>query len=417
MKSNLVPFETDIPTTLELRPLVGMLQSAQLLGLGESTHGDHQSQVFKSQLIRRLIADQGLQQVVFEINRSAGQALDDYVNKGQGDFADVIRNDGVFKIWQTDDFASLIAWMRAYVKKTGRSIRVYGIDCQMPGKDLSTVVSFLKKVDPRTADQTAKTYRSLFDADSQGKTYFAWLKSRSKSDYPVYSKPAAALEQLLETNKASWCKVAGFDDAVYAARTAFQAFNAFELDFGGLPSDMSKYNALYLSRRDRFMAQNVLWRIGNNRACLWAHNGHVLGRPGDATLGSLLSAKLGAKYVTVGFTWSQGVIHVKSVSGSSVDLVALQNAAFPQVALNANRSGDLGEFLGRLGYDRFYIDLRRADEGTKKWGKVPYYLPSIGWLFNPRGFLGDVNQASPTIPSYDILVYSRKISPSTLWFP
>src|SRR5579872_209996 len=82
MKAKLVPFETDIPTTQELKPLLTMLQPAHIIGLGESTHGDHQSQVFKSQVIRHLIADQGLQQVAFEINRSAGQTLDDYVNKG-----------------------------------------------------------------------------------------------------------------------------------------------------------------------------------------------------------------------------------------------------------------------------------------------------------------------------------------------
>jgi len=41
LKSNMVPFETDIPTKVELDPLLAKLRSARLIGLGESTHGDH----------------------------------------------------------------------------------------------------------------------------------------------------------------------------------------------------------------------------------------------------------------------------------------------------------------------------------------------------------------------------------------
>jgi len=424
LRANLTPFETDIPTTLELEPLLARLRSAQLVGLGESTHGDHQSQVLKSQLIRHLIAGQGLQQVVFEMNRSAGQALDMYVNEGKGDLADVIRERGVFKIWQTDDLASLVAWMRAYVKKSGKSIRIHGIDCQSPAKDLAVVISFLEKVDPKAAAQTTKTYGSLFTADREGKTYLAWLKSRAKADYKAFSEPAVALERLLETHRATWSKVAGYEDAAYAARTTFQAFNVFEREFGPQPREMSNPDPAYMGRRDRFMADNVLRRIGNRRACLWAHNGHVLGKlpdrflkQGYVSLGFQLNGALGASYVTVGFTWSQGVVHVKTISSDSPNLVALQKAAVPQVAVNANREGDLGEFFGRLGYDHFYVDLRHADEATRTWGKIPYYRPDIGWAFDPTKFLTDPDEASATIPGFDVLVYSRKLSPSTLWFP
>jgi len=424
LKANLTPFETDIPTTLELKPLLAKLQPAQLIGLGESTHGDHQSQVFKSQLIRHLIADQGLQQVVFEMNRSAGQTLDMYVNEGKGDLAEVIRNGGVFKIWQTDDLASLIAWMRAYVKKSGKPIRIHGIDCQSPAKDLAVVISFLEKVDPKSAGRTRKIYRSLFTSDREGKTYLAWLKSRAKADYKLFSEPALALERLLQTHLATWSKVAGYEDAAYAARTTVQAFNVFQREFGPQTNNTSNADAAYFGRRDRFMAENLLLRIGKRRACLWAHNGHVLGklpdsflRQGFVSLGSQLNGALGASYVTVGFTWSQGVIHAKTISTDSPDMVALQKAAVPQIAVNANREGDLGEFLGRFGYDHFYVDLRRADEATRAWGKIPYYRPDIGWAFDPSKFLTDPEEASATIPGFDILVYSRKLSPSTLWFP
>ncbi len=421
MKSNLVPFATDVPTQEELKPLLSKLALAKLIGLGESTHGDHQSQVFKSQVIRHLIQDQGLDQVCFEINRSAGQALDDFVNRGKGDFADVIRNQGVFKIWQSDDFASLIGWIRGYVLQTKNKVHIYGIDCQMPAKDLKVALAFLKRKDPKAADQYTKLYSSLIGSDKQGNSYLAWLKSCGKDDYVKFADPAQAIIKRVNDYK----KEPGYDEAVYAATTAWQAFNAFEFSFGPQPDDYSKLKPDYLSRRDRFMGSNLIERIHDKRACLWAHDGHVNGElPGEytkvgyASLGWVLKQAMRANYVTVGFTWSTGVIHAKVAGGNAPDLVALQKAGIPEVPVNANRKGDLGEFLGRLGFDNYYVDFRDADEATKKWGKIPYYRPSLGWLFDPTKFLSDPDEATPTIPSHDILVYSRRISPSTLWlFP
>ncbi len=421
IKSQLTPFATDVPTQAELKPLLSKLASARLIGLGESTHGDHQSQVFKSHVIRRLIADQGLDQVVFEINRSAGQALDDFVNQGKGDFADVIRNQGVFKIWQTDDFASLIGWIRGYVVQTGKKVHIYGVDCQLPAKDLKVALDFLKRKDRRATDQFTKLYAPLFESDKQGKTYLAWLKSCGKDDYAKFAEPAKSIIKRIDDFK----KEPGYEEAAYAATTAWQAFNAFEFSFGPQPEDFSKLKPDYLSRRDRFMASNLLARIGTKRACLWAHDGHVNGElPGEytklgyASLGWVLKQAMKTDYVTVGFTWSTGVIHAKVSGGNAPDLVNLQKAAIPQVPVNADRKGDLGEFLGRLGFDNFYIDFRGADEATKKWGKISYYRPSLGWLFDPTKFLTDPEEASPTLPSHDILVYTRRISPSTLWvFP
>lgn len=425
IRSNLTPFATDIPTTEELKPLLAKLASARLIGLGESTHGDHQSQVFKSQVIRHLIADQGLDQVVFEINRNGGQALDDYVNQGKGDFAEVIRKGGVFKIWQTDDLASLIGWMRGYVKQTGKAVHIHGIDCQLPGADLKVVFAFLKKANPKSVAHYTPTFQSLFNAEAQGKTYLAWRKSRAKGEYKIFADPAKAIEDLLAAKKTKWSNLAGYDNAVYAARTAYQAFNVFEREFGPQPPDFSNADPAYISRRDRYMASNLLARIGNKRACLWAHDGHVLGefpvnlvKLGYTSLGRELKQSIHDNYVTVGFTWLTGVIHVKSMTSNKPDLVTLQKAAIPQAAVNANRKGDLGEFFGRFGVDHFYFDLRDADEATRVWGKIAYYRPSLGWIFDPATFMTDPEEASPTIPSHDILVYSRIVSPSTLWvFP
>lgn len=423
IRSHLTELSTDVPTETEFEPLLRSLASSQLIGLGESTHGDHQSQEFKSQAIRRLILDQKLDTVVFEINRSAGQALDEYVNLGKGEFSDVIRKKGVFKIWHTDEFASLIGWMRGYVVQTGQPIRIYGIDCQMPAKDISTVIDFLKSVDQQAAERLESTYSSLLEFDKSGKTYLAWLEAQGGGDYSKNAEPVQTISKLLTSKKDEWSKLPGYVESVYAAETAYQAFNSFEYEFGNGKRNMLKMTPAYYSRRDKFMAQNLLRRVGQKRACLWAHDLHVLGelpervaKIGFSTLGAELKKTLKSAYTTVGFTWTAGTIRVKTAANTSTNLAAVQQTAIPLTSVTANQNGDLGEFFARVGPANFYVDLRQADLATQKWGANAYYRASIGWIFDPKVFMvNPIQESIPTIPSHDIIVFNKRISPSSIW--
>jgi erythromycin esterase len=423
IRSNLTALSTDIPTEDEFEPLLKSLAASKVIGLGESTHGDHQSQEFKSQAIRRLISVQKLDTVVFEINRSAGQALDEYVNLGRGEFSDVIRNQGVFKIWQTDEFASLIGWMRGYVVKSGRQIRIYGIDCQLPAKDICLVAEFLKGVDQEASTSLSSAYPSLFEFDQKGKTFAAWLEAQGNGDYKKNVDPIRTAAKLLADKQGEWSKLPGYDEAAYAADTAYQAFNSFEFEFGDSTKNIVKMTPAYYSRRDKFMAQNLLKRVGDNRACLWAHDLHVLGempeqakKVGFVTLGAELKKTLKSTYTTVGFTWSDGIIRVKTGAANDVSVAGAQKGEIPLVKVSSKQKGDLGEFFSRIGPDNFYVDFRKADRPTELWGKNAYYRASIGWIFDPKNFMADPTMDSiTTIPSHDILVYNKRISPSRLW--
>jgi hypothetical protein len=137
---------------------------------------------------------------------------------------------------------------------------------------------------------------------------------------------------------------------------------------------------------------------------------------GFVTLGAELKKTLKSTYTTVGFTWSDGTIRVKTGAANDVSVAGAQKGEIPLVKVSSKQKGDLGEFFSRIGPDNFYVDFRKADRPTELWGKNAYYRASIGWIFDPKNFMVDPTMDSiATIPSHDILVYNKRISPSRLW--
>lgn len=419
-RKNLVPFQADVLLRSELQAFTDLVGDAQVIGLGEPTHGDQQAQGFKNQVIRELVRQGKVSVLVLEVNRSAGERVNQYVN-GQGELTDVLLRGGIFQIWRTDDFANLIAWLRAAVQQSGKPFRVVGVDCQDPAEDLAAVFSFLDKVDRRAARKGRADFASLLESDKKGESLIAWTRSRKRSDFAVYEGLAQALGDLLDRNRARWEKRPGYAEARYAAKTARQALLSYEHEFGSEPVDYAKVPPEYWGRRDRFMGANLLERVGKDRAVVWAHDSHVQSwipseraQSGSTTLGVEVRKALRDAYVSVGFAWTRGVIHAKLIEHEN-DLVAAQRRPIKEFPLACDRPGDLGEFLARLDTPRFFVDSRKANADVRAWGNLAYYRGSLGWGVLPKRWLVDPMDAMSTFPPHDILVYFRTLSPSTLW--
>jgi erythromycin esterase len=94
--------------------LTAKLEGAQIVGIGEVTHGDHEDQTFKAELIKALVMKGQAQVLILESNRQVGADLDVYINGKGGNLPVLLRSPSFFRIWRTDEFASLILWLRAY---------------------------------------------------------------------------------------------------------------------------------------------------------------------------------------------------------------------------------------------------------------------------------------------------------------
>ena len=123
-----VPFADTTPTIAEFDRLLPRLDGARVIGIGEATHGDHQDQAFKAELIKALVRTGRIDTVALECNRAAGAAFDAYVRDGTGELTTLVRSRSFFRIWHDDEFAGLILWLRAWNTTAAMPVTVIGVD-------------------------------------------------------------------------------------------------------------------------------------------------------------------------------------------------------------------------------------------------------------------------------------------------
>ena len=423
-----VPFDPSAYDEATLAPLAERLGSARVIGIGEATHGSHQDQAFKAELIRQLVRAGKLDVLILEANRIPGMGFDRYIREGKGDLAEVVQAPAFFRIWKNDEFGGLLLWLRNWNRTAERKVRIIGVDCQDGGRDAAAALALVERHDAATAARLRADLGALIAAmDNPRARFVDWMV-----DAPLDRLTAAhtASEQL-----AAWFETApdaaradpAFSEARWAARTAYQAFLSFE--FERADADKSKADPAYFARRDRFMGENAIAMLAEGeRGALWAHDMHVLPElPPEAeavnfvTTGSVLRKALGTDYAAVGFTWSTGGFRATRLGTGEEWLRVSQRQTMEVFRLPNNRPGDLGHLFDRTGHKAMWVDLGKlpAEGPLASWAKRPYWRGWAGGAANPEAWQTvnlEVGEFAPPVDvGFDVMVWFQTISGSHIW--
>jgi len=413
------PFESETPPEAKMQALATRLAGAQVVGIGEATHGTHEDQAFKAELMKALVRAGKTSVIVLEANRQVGVDLDAFINGKGGDLPTLLRSPSFFRIWRTDEFAGLMLWLRAYNIQSDHPVNVLGIDIQDAGVDADLALRFLAAHDADAARRLAAPLAALLPGPKADR-FSVWQAKATKEAFTAAAHSAQELERLLADHRAEWSADPAYAEAAYATRTTRQAFDAFELNSGrGNPE---KLGLRYYSRRDRSMAANLLDRLQGRNAAFWAHDTHVLGDlppaetpAGYTWVGRELRRTLGPRYQTVTFAWSRGAFRAQTLTQEGTANILHRRPLVPQTLPNDGPE-DLGGLLARSPLDRFWLDLRTLPHQpwATRLGSTPYNRGWSGWGIDPKQWRkGDENKASLR-PGTDILVWFRTITPSHL---
>jgi len=421
IKATAHSFSSESPSDGEFAPLVASLTGAQVIGIGEVTHGDHEDQAFKAELIKALVRENRVQLLLLESNRQVGADLDAYVMGRGGDLPTLLRSPSFFRVWRTDEFADLILWLRAYNVQATSPIRIVGIDVQDAGTDADVALHFLSDHDRTAADRLRSAFGKDLLPGPGSKRFSVWQAAATKSEYDTATQASIELDRIFRDHRAAWSSSPGFDEAANAAQTARQALNTFEFDNNRAPA--TAMTADYYARRDRFMAANAIDHLDGRTAAFWAHDLHVLADiptstawPADYTwVGRELRRKLGNGYKTVDFAWSEGSFRAQIMTSDDSNEILHRKPLVPQYLPN-NLPGDLGGALERTGLERFWIDLRSPPDqpSIARFLSVSYNRGWPGWGLYPNKWNTDPNDRAPLRPGTDILVWFKHITPSHL---
>lgn len=270
---------------------------AQIVALGEATHGNKEFQQLRLDVFRVLVEKYGVRAFALEGDFGGCEAINRYIHGEGGTAAEALSATG-FAIYRTEEMENLTEWMRDYNASAaqGEDLRFYGFDMEQRAYSYRYLLEALQKADIDTAD-----FEKMWDGEAN--TYADSCTAEQRAEII-----RAAEEQLMPGD-------------VQALRFAEVLLQNIEL--GKYINDSGELNA----QRDRMMAENTLWILeqgqarGNSRVMISGHNNHIMQceNAGTPVLGSLLAEKLGGGYFAVGTDFYKSVCNLpKAYTGKRI---------------------------------------------------------------------------------------------------
>jgi erythromycin esterase len=276
---------------------------AEIIGLGEATHGTKEFFELKSKIFQYLVNHQGVKLFGIEANFAACYDINKYILTGEGNPKDALSKNGYW-VWQTQEILDLIKWMKAYNigKSREQKIQFYGYDMQDATSAIVWLTNYLTE---NISDFDTTLLPDKFDENTN---QLRELSSREIESLQISNlERVKILNNYLVANESRLLKIDTLDYrfARQAVETTRQKLFFF------MEKDFSKA----YSFRDSSMTQNIKWIVENNnhqKIMLWAHNGHI-GKgtfSDDYTTGNWMGTHLdrlyGKKYYSIGFSFSEG---------------------------------------------------------------------------------------------------------------
>ena len=313
--------------TQDYDSLLGLIGGAQVVLLGEASHGTHEFYRERARITQRLIEEEGFAAVAVEadwpdayrVNRWVrGESVDRTALDALGGFERFPR-----WMWRNGDVLAFISWLHRYNESLPKEKRVgfYGLDLYSLFASMEEVIRFLEQADPEAAARARYRY-GCFDAfaeDTQAYGYAAEFGiTRSCEDQ--------AVQQLIELQRraAQLARRDGGvsdDDLFYAEQNARLVKNAEQYYRTMFRGRVSSWNL-----RDRHMAETLEELIAHlerkwprARVVVWEHNSHIgdarattMGEMGEWNVGQLARERFGGRAILVGFTTYQGTVTAAS---------------------------------------------------------------------------------------------------------
>ena len=261
---------------------------AQIVALGEATHGNKEFQKLRLDVFQVLVEKYGVRAFALEGDFGGCEAINRYIHGADGTAAEALSATG-FAIYRTEEMENLVEWMRNYNASAaqGEDLRFYGFDMEQRAYTYRYLLEALQKANIDTAE-----FEKMWDNEAGTYTDGYTVEQRTESI-------TAVKEQLPPDDV----------QAIHFADILLQ-----NIELGKYIDDSGELNA----QRDRMMAENTLWILqqeqarGNSRILISGHNNHIMQckNAGTPVLGSLLAENLGDGYFAIGTDFYKSVCNL-----------------------------------------------------------------------------------------------------------
>ena len=307
----------------DLDQVLDLIGAADLVLIGEASHGTEEFYRTRAALTRRLIAERGFTAVAVEADWPDALRVNRYV-QGQGSDASAGEALAAFRrfprwMWRNTVVREFVEWLRGHNGGAPTPAGFYGLDLYSMHSSMAAVLSYLDRVDPASA-QRARARYSCFDHFGDDPQVYGYAITAGIAE-PCEDEVVAQLVELQQEAGRLAAASSDIDEAFFAVQNARLVRNA-----------ESYYRAMFSGRipswnlRDGHMAETLealriylQRRTGAAKIVVWAHNSHLgdarataMAAEGELNLGQLVRERYGREAVLLGFTTYHGTVTAAS---------------------------------------------------------------------------------------------------------
>ncbi len=384
------------------------LERVRVVGLGEATHGQHESFETKRKLTMHLVRKHGFRIVAYEASGALARRCDDYVNGKSSDADAALKGLGMM-IWMIEENVDLLNDLRAWNASMPPSARVrfVGVDVQDSVASAEHLHALLLEPAPELAAR-AKPFGERIDAARDT------LYSGNAEPFDALWVEVIALRTDVERAQADIAQKSSravAEMALTRARDLERCMSAARVPSG----------------RDAAMAEVLLEELERSgedaRAVVWAHNAHVTKGPlrhmqiEDPGMGGVLRERLEDQYYAVGFLFGTGEFAALARTDAT-------SYAFRTYALSDPPAGSFEAPFVSAQIPTSFVDLRvaPADPRITRWLDDSLGQRWFGGYGIPDDFAEasrDLSRLQRTVPrkDFDGLVFLSRTSASRVRTP
>jgi erythromycin esterase-like protein len=366
--------------------LVERAGNAQVVLIGEASHGTEDFYTVRAELTRRLVEDKGFRLVLLEADWpdalrahrwASGQATEKDVGTALGDFKRFPA-----WMWRNTVMTDFVTWLRDWNKAhPGERTGLFGMDLYSMHASMALVLDYLETVDPFAAERARQRY-SCFDAYGDDPQAYGMATTLGRGE----SCEEEVVAQMAELRRHYGRLVEGHgprseEEFFYAEQNARLVKNA-----EGYYRSMFRGRDRSWNLRDAHMAETLVallshyGKSGTAKAVVWAHNSHLgdaratdMAQRGEWNVGQLARELLGDRTYSIGFTTFGGTVTAAQDWGDAAE----------RRRVRPGLPGSCEELFHDTGIPAFWLDLREDNDATKLLGK-PLLQRAIGVIYRPE---------------------------------
>jgi erythromycin esterase-like protein/predicted phosphoribosyltransferase len=303
--------------------LLTAIGDAEIVLIGEATHGTQEFYAERARITRRLIEERGFNAVAVEADWPDAYRINRFV-RDESDDSDAAAALGDFHrfprwMWRNEVVRDFVQWLRGWndARPAGTATcGFYGIDLYSLSRSIEAVIAYLERVDPEAA-QRARTRYACFDHFGDDPQVYGYSVSLGIAEDCENEAVGQLVELQSRAADLTRRDDRSGDEFFFAEQNARLAKNAEAYYRAMFRGRVASWNLRDTHMTDTIDAlrDHLRQRDGYARIVVWAHNSHLgdarateMGVIGERNVGQMVRERHPASTYSIGFSTYDGTV-------------------------------------------------------------------------------------------------------------